>query len=56
MHIEIHASQQLNDFQESMKSFLIIINQEDFNGLDLKDVKKHWMYTCMINVSGFVLQ
>ena len=39
-----------------MKSFLIIINQEDFNDLDLKDGKKHWMYTCMINVSGFVLQ
>ena len=56
MHIEIHVSQYLNDSQESIKSFVIIIYQEAFNDLDLKDVKKHWMYTCTINVLGFVLQ
>ena len=28
----------------------------DLNDLDLRDVKKHWMYTCMVNVSGFALQ
>ena len=38
-----------------LKSFFIIINQMDLNDLDLKDIKKRWMYTCMVNVSGFVL-
>ena len=54
MHIDIHVSQYSNDCLESIKSFFIIINQKDLNDLDLKDVKKHWMYTCMVNVSGFV--
>ena len=35
---------------------MITINQEDFDDLDLKDVKKRGMYTYMENVSGFVLQ
>ena len=39
-----------------LNPFLIIVNQEDFNDLDLKDVKKHWMYTCMVSdISYFAL-
>ena len=56
MHIKIHFTQYSNGSQESIKSFLIITNQQDFKDLNLKDVKKHWMYTCMINVSGFTLK
>ena len=56
MHIDVHVTRYSYDSQKSIKSFFIIINQEDFNNLVLKGVKKHWMYTCMVNNHCLIIQ